>query len=110
MTKALAQTYTIAHTYRRSITSALLMACILCALFYAVNLYRVISHTIALQQISRETKTLNTSVQSLDAQYLGIAKTITTDTIRARGYDQVPVSAFISRTSLGRVAIAGHEL
>lgn len=110
MTKTLVQTYTLAHLYRRTITSALMMACIVCALFYAVNLYRVISHTVALQQISRDTKVLNTSVQALDAQYLSISKNITPDTIHAHGYDQAEVSAFISRTSLGRVALVGHEL
>lgn len=108
MTKAIAQTYTIAHLYRRTITSALIMACIVSALFYAANLYRVISHTIALQQIAQETKTLNASVQELDAQYLTISKSITPDVIRSYGYGQASVKAFISRTSLGRVALAGH--
>ncbi|MEK7641581.1 MAG: hypothetical protein AAB365_01145 [Patescibacteria group bacterium] len=110
MTKALAQTYTIAHTYRRSITTALLMGCIVSALFYAANLYRVISHTVALQHITQEAKELNASVQALDAQYLGISKNITPDTLDVYGYGQAEVSAFISRASLGRVALAGHEL
>ncbi len=108
MTKAIAQTYTIAHMYRRTITSALLAACIVSALFYAANLYRVISHTVALQNIASETKALNASVQELDAQYLGISKNITPDAIRSYGYNQAPVKAFISRASLGKVALAGH--
>ena len=110
MKKVLSQTYTIAHTYRRDITSVLLFACIVTALFYVVNLYQVITNTVALQQISRDTRSLNTSVQNLDSQYLGLSKAITADSIQARGYEQVTVSAFISRTTLGRVALVGHEL
>ena len=110
MTKAIAQTYTIAHMYRRTITSALIMACVVSALFYAANLYRAISHTIALQRIAQETKALNASVQDLDAQYLTISKSITPDLIRSYGYGQASVKSFVSRASLGKVALAGHGL
>lgn len=109
MTKSLIQTYTFAHEYRRTITSALIMACIVCVLFYMINLYRVVSQTVALQKIASDSKSLNVSVQALDAQYLGISKGIDSDTIRAYGYNQARVSVFIPRISSGRVAVVGHE-
>ena len=111
MTKAITQTYTIAHEYRRQITTALLATCMVFALVYAMNLYRVISHTIALQQVNLQANALDASIQHLDAQYIGISSKITPDNIHSYGFNKGQVSAFISRTaSLGSVALVAHEL
>lgn len=111
MTKALAHTYTTIHGYRRHITWALLATSAVLVAIYAINLYRVISHTIALKQVSAQVASLDASVATLDSQYIALSHTITPDAIAARGFDQGKVSAFISRTaSLGRIALAGHEL
>ncbi len=111
MTKALAHTYTTLHTYRRHITLALLATSAVLVAVYSVNLYRVISHTVALQQVVAQTKTLNGAVDSLDGQYIALSHTITPDAVSERGFDQGKVSAYISRTaSLGRIALVGHEL
>lgn len=111
MTKAIAHTYSTIHGYRRHITMALMAASMVCALVYAANLYRVISHTLALRQVVAETAALDTAISKLDAQYISISHTITPDSLSARGFEQGKVSAFISRTaSLGRIALAGHEL
>lgn len=111
MTQAIAHTYTMVHDYRRQITRALLATCLTLALIYAINLYRVISHTIALQHITAQISALNTVVDKLDGQYLTISHTITPDALAARGFDQGKVSAFISRTaSLGRIASASYGL
>ncbi len=111
MTQAITHTYTIVHDYRRQITQALFATCMVLALIYAINLYRVISHTIALQKITLQQAGLNSAIQTLDTQYLAISSKITPDTLKNYGFDQGKVSAFISRTGmLGSVAIVGHEL
>lgn len=111
MTKAIAQTYTTIHEYRRQITLALLATSLVLVTIYAVNLYRVISNTLAIQNIRAEVATLEMSLDKLDSQYIALSHTVTPDAVTARGFDQGEVSAFISRTaSLGRIALAGHEL
>ncbi len=111
MTKAIAHTYTTFYGYRRQISLALMAASMVCALIYAANLYRVISHTLALRQVTAQTAILDTAISKLDTQYISISHTITPESLSARGFEQGKVSAFISRTaSLGRIALAGHEL
>lgn len=111
MTKAITQTYTVVHDYRRQITQALLLTCMVMALAYAINLYRVISHSLALQSITREQASLDSSIQALDSQYTSLSNKITPDMLHTYGFDQGKVSAFISRTaSLGSVSMVGHEL
>jgi hypothetical protein len=111
MTKALAHTYTTIHGYRRHITLALLATSAVLVAIYAINLYRVISHTIALKHVTTQVASLDASVDKLDSQYIALSHSITPDAIAARGFDQGKVSAFISRTtSLGRIAMVGHEL
>lgn len=111
MTQAITHTYTLIHDYRRHITRVLLATCMVLALIYAINLYRVISHTISLQKITQQQVSLDSSIQALDTQYIAISSKITPDTLGTYGFDQGKVSAFISRTtSLGRVAMVGHEL
>lgn len=115
MTKAIAHasinTLATLHGYRRQITLALLATSVMLVSVYAVNLYRVISHTIALQNIKVQVIALDGVVNKLDSQYITLSHTITPDAVAARGFDQGKVSAFISRTaSLGRIALVGHEL
>jgi len=111
MTKAITHTYSFVHEYRRQITLTLIATCAVLVLIYAFNLYRVISHTITLQQITAQESTLSTSIQTLDTQYQAVSGKITPDTLRTYGFGQGKISAFISRTaSLGSVALAGHEL
>lgn len=111
MTRAIAHTYRIVHEYRRYITSALFAMCMFLIMSYAVNLYSLISHTIALQRINSEQMSLDSAVQALDTKYISVSRKITPDTLQEYGFKQGKVTAFISRTtSLGRVALAGHEL
>ena len=111
MTKAIAHTYTIAHEYRRQINLALMAACLVFALGYAINLYRVISHTITLQHMNSQSVALSADIQKLDSQYLSVVSKITVDNLSSYGFTQGQVSEFVSRSSsLGRVAMAAHEL
>ena len=113
MTKALAHTYSIAHEYRRQITLALITTGAVFAIVYAVNLYRLVSYSVALRQVTTETATINTALDVLDADYSSISKNITLDTIHTRGFGQTEVSDFIPRAvslGLGRLSSAGHEL
>jgi hypothetical protein len=111
MTKAIAQTYTVANDHRAYITYALMGVCLFMMLAYAANLYSVISHTVALQKTEKSVTALSAAVDNLDADYIRISSRITPDTLSAHGFSQGHVSAFIPRsTSLGRVALGGYEL
>ncbi|MEK7609518.1 MAG: hypothetical protein AAB470_00155 [Patescibacteria group bacterium] len=111
MRKTITRTYNIAHEYQRQITLTVIAFCVVLALGYAVNLYYVISKTVALQRINAETTTLSAEIQGLDAKYLSISGTITPDIFRKYDLNKGQVSAFISRTTLlGRADLTGHEL
>ena len=111
MTKAIAQTYGTAREYRLQIMYAVLAVCALLVIAYAVNVYSVISHTVALQKVQAETSALTSDTEKLDSQYLGLSRTVTPDNLRKYGLQEGQVSAYISRTaSLGSVAVRGHEL
>ena len=111
MTKVLAQTYSAAHEYQRQITSVLISICAFLVILYAFNVYSVISHTVALESVQKQTAALSSSVDSLDSQYLTLSSKASPDTLKEYGFMQGQVSAFISRTtSLGSVATRAHEL
>lgn len=111
MTKAIAHTYTIAHEYRIQITSALFVTCMLLIVLYSINVYMVISRTVALQQTESQIASIGTAVASLDAQYLQLSGNITPIALKAHGFSQGQATSYIPRTpSFGRVALGGHEL
>jgi len=111
MTKAIAQTYTVAHEYRVQITTALLATCLVLVAIYGANVYMLISRTVALQQTESQINTLSSEVAKLDTQYLQISSAVTPASLKARGFEQGQASAYITRSaSLGSVALSGHEL
>lgn len=112
MTHTLVHTYSTIHAHRRHITLALLAACMVMAMIYVVDLYRVVSHSVALQHIGTQTASIDAAINKLDAEYITLSRSISPDMVKAQGLGQAPVSAFISRTaSLGRSsALSGHEL
>jgi len=111
MTKALAQTYNAAYEHRLNITYAVLAACAVVTCIYAMNVYRVVSRTVALQQAETRITAVTASVDNLDAQYLELSSSVTPDSLKQYGLSEGQVSAYISRSaSLGSVALGGHEL
>jgi len=110
MTKTIAQTYTIAHTYRRSITSILLAACIVCALFYVAHIYSMVSHSVAIQQATESVVAADAAIQRLDTQYIALTASITPDMLHTYGFDTAAVSAFISRTTSLGLAQGGYGI
>lgn len=99
MTKAIINTYTAVHEYSARIVMAALVGSVIAALFYAVNLYTVISHTVAIGEIERETSLVIGARNDLDAQYLDLGSAATPDTLAKYGLTAGKISAFISRTS-----------
>ena len=99
MTRAIAQTYTVAKDYRAEIAYVVLAACAAMILVYGFNLYKVINQTIALRQIQSKEVAIQSSLASLNAQYLDLSSTITPDTLRQHGFTQGQVSEYISRNS-----------
>ncbi|MEI8249117.1 MAG: hypothetical protein WCG07_01325 [Candidatus Taylorbacteria bacterium] len=111
MTKAIAQTYTVAHEYRVQITTALMATCLVLLALYGINVYMVISHTMAVQSSEKSIATLGSTVARLDAQYLDLSKGITPATLQAHGFSQGQAESYIHRTtSIGQAHIAGNEL
>ena len=113
MTKAIAQTYAVtteyAHEYRLQITYALMAACALMALVYGMNLYGVISRTVALENVNKQIAAVSGKVQTLDAQDLSLSQTVASqEALKAHGLSQGQVSQYISRSSSG-VALAGSR-
>ncbi|MES2216389.1 MAG: hypothetical protein V4481_03765 [Patescibacteria group bacterium] len=97
--------------FRMRAAQVLIATCAITGIFYAINLYSIISSTVALQHIGTESRALTSQIETLDGQYLKLSSTITPDTLATYGLQKGEVSFFISRSaSLGRVAFGGHEL
>ena len=111
MTKAIAHTYSITREYQAFLTYTLVGFCLLSALIYGINLYSVITHTVALQKIEKQIATVLSSVQILDAKYISLSSGITKEMAKNYGLRETGVSAYINRTvSLGRVALRASDL
>ena len=109
MTKAIAQTYTVAHEYRVQITTALLSTCAVLLVIYGINVYMVISHTIALQKTEAEVAQVSSTVAGLDAHYLQLSGNITPAILKAHGFDQGQATAYITHSSSLGVAMTNNE-
>jgi hypothetical protein len=111
MAKAIAQTYKMANDYRAQITASIFGLCLVMAAIYGMNIYKTVSATIALQNTETQVASLSSAVGSLDAQYMNISRSVSSDNLKKYGFSQGNVSAYIpSRASLGSVALSGHEL
>lgn len=114
MKKAITTTAGELHAYRAMITLAILAASPLCAVFYAFNLYSMISRTVALRHAESAITAASTDVGRLDAEYLKLAASVTPDLLASHGLAEGKVSLYITRTaataSLPALAQGGHEL
>ena len=119
MTRNKRITYAMFDTKRLKIAYFMMAACLVLATVYAFNVYRLVSHTVALQKLQATSSSLENNVQKLDSEYLTLSSKITPDTIKQHGFKEGEVTAYISRTPLtakgadttfSRVAVGGHEL
>lgn len=99
MTKAIAQTYTVAKDFRAEIAYVVLAASVGLALVYGFNLYRVVTETIALRTVQSQEVALQSSLSDLNAKYLDLSSRITPDTLRQYGFSQGQVAEYINRSS-----------
>jgi hypothetical protein len=118
MTKAIAKTYDTINENMMKMTYVMLAACLLLVLIYVVNIFSVISKTVALQRVESQITAISSSVDNLDSQYLNLSGRITPDNLSAYGMTQGKVSAYIARsngvelgfaTNLNHVALGTHE-
>ncbi len=108
--KVAARTFSSADN-RLKMAQGLIVICAILGLFYAINLYSIISHTVALQHINSSSRALTTEVETLDTQYLALSSKITPDTLKSYGLEKGEVTFFIPRSSsLGHSGVGGHEL
>jgi hypothetical protein len=110
MTKALAQTYTAVHAYRVAIMRLLCAACAIATIWYGINVYQAISRTIATEHMVNETSLISNTVNQLGSQYIQLSDDATPSALSKYGMSLGKVSVYIPRTtSLGSVALSGHE-
>lgn len=113
MKRAITNTAEELHAYRAMIALAILGASAICAVFYACNLYAMISRTVALKHAESALTAASTEVGKLDAEYLKLAASVTPDSLAAHGFAEGKVSLYIARTvataSLPALAQGGHE-
>lgn len=114
MKRSIVNTAGHVNDHRAILTAALLFGSVLCAAFYAFNLYTLISHTVALRQIDSQMVAIGSELSSLDSEYLKLASAITPDAVTAHGLMPAQVSVYITRpqptASIGNLAQGGHEL
>ncbi len=111
MTKVIAQTYSITREYQIFLTYAVIGFCLISALVYGMNLYSVIAHTVALQKVEKQIIGIESSIQTLDAEYISLSSGITKEMAESYGLRETEVSAYINRTvSLGSVALRASDL
>ncbi|MBU6231091.1 MAG: hypothetical protein KGI45_03880 [Patescibacteria group bacterium] len=106
--------YDLANEHRRQIVCSLLIASSCLAAIYVLNIYSVVSKTVALQRTEKQIASLSQGVEDLDSQYLALSSKITPDSLKEYGLSQVQVSEYISRSStlgVSQLAVSGgHEL
>lgn len=115
MKRVLANTAEQVHAYRANITLALLCATALCVMWYAVNLYSLVSRTIALRQTEKSIASVSSQVSDLDSQYLKLTSSVTPDELANYGLSEGKVAVYIKRNQstaslLPTLAQSGHEL
>lgn len=111
MTKIIAQTYSITREHQIFITYSVIGLCLLFALAYGVNLYLVITRTVALQKVEKQITSIEASVRNLDSEYISLSSKITKEMAKSYGFREIEVSAYINRNiSLGSVALRASDL
>ena len=106
MTKAIVQTYDVISDNVMRISFTLFVACFFFAILYVVNVFSVISKTVALQSVEAKISALGSDVDSLDAQYLALSGKITPDNLNAHGMSQGNVSEYIAKADASHLGIA----
>jgi hypothetical protein len=102
MTKAITKTYSFTKEYSAVMTQIVMAGAIFMAILYAINVYSIVSRTVAMKDIESKAAKLQSSVQDLDAQYISLTNKITPDMARHYGLEESQVTAYIPRTpSLG---------
>ncbi len=97
--------------HRAKLTFAIMGACAVAAIFYAVNLYTLISHTVAMQKMESQAAVLGSAIGKLDAEYLRISSKITPDSLASYGLVPGHVSMYITRpAATANLVSLGNEL
>ncbi|MEK7501489.1 MAG: hypothetical protein AAB629_01035 [Patescibacteria group bacterium] len=97
--------------YQVFLTYTLIGFCLLSALVYGINLYSVITHTVALQKAEKQIIGIESSVQSLDAKYISLSSKITREMAKDYGLRETEVSVYINRDILlGSAVLRASDL
>ena len=111
MTKVIAKTYSMANEHTAKITKTFLVGCMIMAILYAYNMYKVVVRTVAAQNIESQAASLSASVQSLDARYIALSTKIDPSMAKDYGLHQGEVTAYINRdSSVGKANVVVSQL
>ncbi len=105
MTKAIVQTYNIFNENVRIVTSAFVIGILILTFIYSINLFTVISNTVAFQKTEAKMSALGSSVDELDSEYLSISGNINPDNLEEYGMTKGEVSEYISRIPVLKIGI-----
>lgn len=97
MTKAITQTYSKLNDNLRIISYTFLIGCLILVVIYSLNLFKVISNTVAVQQTDAKMTALSSSVDQLDSEYLSLTGNINPDNLGDYGMTKGKVSMYISK-------------
>lgn len=106
MTKVAVQTYNKLNENIKIISFTLLIGCLILVFVYSLNLFRVISNTVALQKIDVKMTELSSSVDQLDSEYLRLSGNINPDNLDAYGMTKGTVSLYISKSAVLKIGLS----
>lgn len=106
MTKAISQTYSRLNDNVKIISYTFLIGCLILVFIYSLNLFKVISNTVALQKTESKMSELSSSVDELDTQYLSLSGNINPDNLDAYGMTKGTVSVYISKSAVLKIGSA----
>ncbi len=112
MTKVIVQTYNLANEYRSKLALAMLVSAAALMVFYAIQVYVVVSRTVAVEKLENHIAMLSSDLNKLDSTYLGMSRSITPDMMADYGLTAGEVTAYIQPSpsaAAGVLAAAGHE-
>ncbi len=108
MTKTIEKTYNILNDNVRIINYMVLICCFALAFVYAINIFSLISKTVALQKVEASIANLASGINELDSRYLSLSGDITPDNLVAYGMIRSQVSEYIPRKSESKLSL-GEE-
>lgn len=109
MTQALAHNFTTMMRYKERLFVLLVGCVVVTACAYAFLLQKAVVNVVEREQIVRDIALRSTHVSELESKYLSLKSAVTMELAHTKGFQDVPVSNYISKKSVTAM-ISTHEL